>query len=254
VNAVQAIAGVTLRQALRDRVLHVMLGCAVAAILASWAVGWVTPTDPGRVIIDFTLATLSVLSVLVAVVLGGRLLRDDIERRTLHTICAKDVSRGAVILGKYLGLLAAFAASLAAAAAVAATWTLLLGGHVGWGYATAVRARFGELAVLVGASLFFSTVASAVVSAGATLAVWAIGHSLDILPWFASAWGEGALKTMAEWLPVLLPNFTLLDFHADATHARIPALGDLALAATATVAWSAVFLAGAWGVFRSKEL
>ena len=156
-NAVAAIAGVTLRQALRDRVLHLMLGCAGLAIAASWAIGWVTPTDPGKVITDFTLATLSLLSVLVAVVLGGRLIREDVERRTLHTICAKDVSRGAVILGKYLGLLGAFATSLAAAAAVAALWTSLMGGRLGLGYVAAVAGLFGELAILVAASIFFDT-------------------------------------------------------------------------------------------------
>lgn len=253
-NALAAIAAVTARQALRDRVLHLLLGCAVLAIAASWAIGWITPTDPGKVITDFTLATLSVLAVLIAVVLGGRLIREDVERRTLHTICAKDVTRGTVIVGKYAGLLGAFAASLAAAAAVAALWTLVMGGRLGAGYVAAVAGLFGELAILVAASIFFSTVASAVVAAGATLALWAIGHSLSLLPWFRSAWEPGFLRTATEWLEILLPNLTFLDFRAHAAHGLPLDAARCGLAALAALAWSTVFLAAAWAVFRKQEL
>ncbi|MHC5021315.1 MAG: ABC transporter permease, partial [Planctomycetota bacterium] len=214
------IAGVTMRQAMRDRVLHLLVGGALAAIACSKAIGWVTPAESAKVITDMTLAVLSIFSVLVAVVLGGRLIREDVDRRTLHTICAKDVSRGAVIVGKYLGLLAAFAVSLAAASCAASVYLFIAGGTVSVGFFAAVAGLFGELAVLVAASILFSTMASPVVAAAATLGIWVIGHvSPSLLPWFTSAWREGGIRTFFQVLRYLLPDLEAMNFRSEASHA-----------------------------------
>ena len=73
-SAVFIIAGVTMRQAVRDRVLHLLVGGALVAILCSKAIGWVTPAESAKVITDMTLAVLSIFAVLTAVVLGGHLM------------------------------------------------------------------------------------------------------------------------------------------------------------------------------------
>ncbi len=254
-SAAIVIAGVTLRQAMRDRVLHLLAGGALAGIVCSRAIGWVTPAESSKVTTDMTLAVLSIFSVLVAVVLGGRLIREDVDRRTLHTICAKDVSRGAVILGKYLGLLGAFALSLAAASTVAALYVWLAGGTVSFAFFAAIAGLFGELAMLVAASILFSTVSSPILAAAATLGVWMIGHiAPSILGWFIPAWDVGFTRDFFTVLYYLLPNFEAVNFRAEASHALPVSPGRVVFALTITVAWSTCFLGAAWAVFRKKDL
>lgn len=252
---VAIIAGVTMRQAMRDRVLHLLVGGALAGIGCSKAIGWVTPAESAKVITDMTLAVLSLFSVLVAVVLGGRLIREDVDRRTLHTICAKDVSRGAVILGKYLGLLAAFAVSLALASLCAALYLWVAGGTVSAGFFAAIAGLFGELAVLVAASILFSTVASPIVAAAATLGVWIIGHvAPSVLEWFIPAYKPGFLREFFRVLYYLLPNLEAVNFRAEASHALPVSLARVGFAVAIVCAWSTTFLGAAWALFRRKDL
>lgn len=248
------IAAVTWRQAVRDRVLHVLGGVVVFGIAASKALGWVTPAEDVKVMTDLTLTTLAVTGVLVAVVLGGRLVREDVERRTLYTICSKDVSRGEVLLGKYLGLCAALGTSLALAAALATVWLWLMGATIGPAFGAAVLGVAAQLAVLVAAAIFFSTCASPLVAAGATLGVWIIGTNLGWLDEFRRVWPAGWARDATTILWFGLPNLTHASFLAEASHGLPVDPARLALALGTAAAWAAAFLAGAWAVFRRKDL
>ena len=144
--------------------------------------------------------------------------------------------------------------SLAVAALVAGCDVLIMGGHIGAGFLAAVGGLFAELAILVAASVFFSTVASPVVAAASTLGVWVIGHIVTILPWFTEAWKPGLARSMTEALYLMLPNLEELNYRPHAAYDLPIDAAQVCLAMLATVAWSAVFLGGAWAVFRRKDL
>ncbi len=253
-RAVPPIAAMTFRAVLRDRVLLLLLVLALLSIALSKAVGWVTPAEDVKVVTDLSLASLSLFTVLLAVFLGARLVREDVERRALYAVLSKDVSRLEVILGKYAGLTGALALSLAAAAAVAAAYVALLGGSVGGAFLAAVVGVVLELGVLVAAAVFFSTVASAPIAAVATAALYVVGHAVEILREFRDVWEPGAARTAAGVLYVLLPNLAALDFRIEAGHGLPVDGARLALAAGAAAAWAIVFLAAAALVFRKRDL
>ncbi|MCI0342995.1 MAG: hypothetical protein L0216_17945 [Planctomycetales bacterium] len=253
-TGVLPIAAMTFRAVLRDRVLTLLLALALLTIALSKAVGWVTPSEDVKVVTDLSLASLSLFTVLLAVFLGARLVREDVERRALYAVLSKDVSRLEVILGKYVGLTGALALSLAAAAAAAAVYVAAMGGAVGAAFLAAVVGVVLELMVLVAASVFFSTVASAPIAAVATATVYVVGHGVEVLREFRDVWEAGAAKTAAGVLYVLLPNLAALDFRIEASHALPVDAARLALAAGAAAAWSAVFLAAAALAFRRRDL
>jgi hypothetical protein len=248
------IAAVTWRQAMRDRVLRVLGGGACVGIAVSKAIGWVTPAEDLKVMTDLTLATLAALAVLAAVLLGARLVRDDLERRTLHTVCAKDVSRGEVLLGKYLGLLGALALGLGLAGALAAAYLALMGATVGAAFGAALCGIGLQVAVVLAAALFFSTCSSPVLTVVATLAVFVIGTNLGWLDDFRRVWPSGWARTGTTLLWYGLPNLGHANFLAEASHGLPVPLARFALGCGSCAAWAAAFLAGAWAVFRGKEL
>jgi len=103
---VVTLARWTLVEALRERILYVVL-VFVGVLVASSCV--LTPLAPGaqrKVVIDFGLACMDIVGVLVILLTGCGLVRREIERRSLEIILTRPVSRLEYLIGKWLGLVA----------------------------------------------------------------------------------------------------------------------------------------------------
>src|SRR5262245_63757882 len=101
---VLAIALNTFREAIRNRILYLLLVFAVALILCAQALSLMTVGSEEKIIKDFGLATIDVFGVLTAVLLGIGLVSREIERRTVYVLLAKPIHRAEFVLGKYAGL------------------------------------------------------------------------------------------------------------------------------------------------------
>lgn len=99
-----AIAINTFREAVRDRVLHGVIGLASGILLLTLALAELSLDQQRRVVLDVGLASISIFSVVTAVFLGSSLLYKEIERRTLYVILPKPIHRHEFLVGKYLGI------------------------------------------------------------------------------------------------------------------------------------------------------
>ncbi len=99
-----AIALNTFREAVRDRVLHGVLGLASAVLLFTLALAELSLDQQRRVVLDVGLASISLFSVVIAVFLGSSLLYKEIEKKTLYVILPKPIRRHEFLLGKFLGI------------------------------------------------------------------------------------------------------------------------------------------------------
>jgi hypothetical protein len=102
---VNAIAGNTLLELIRQKVFYFMIVFALLGIGASFvASGWKFQ-EQFQVLKDVSLGAMSVFSWLLATLATAMLLPKDMEERTLYTILAKPVSRLEYLLGKLGGVL-----------------------------------------------------------------------------------------------------------------------------------------------------
>ena len=108
-RSIIAVAVNTFREAIRDRVLYLFLGFAVLLLISSKLFGMLTVGDEGKVIKDLGLAGIQFFSMLIAVMMSVLLISREVESRTVFNILAKPVRRWQFLIGKYLGLLTAFA-------------------------------------------------------------------------------------------------------------------------------------------------
>lgn len=99
-----AIAVNTYREAVRDRVLYVVTALACAVLISTLAMAELALDQQRRVVMDLTLGTISIFSVLVAVFLGSSLLFKEIERKTLYVILPKPIHRWEFLVGKFTGI------------------------------------------------------------------------------------------------------------------------------------------------------
>ena len=98
------IANLTLKEALRSKVIYAVLFFAALVVVAAALFGSVSIGDTATVIRDFGLGCISFFSVLYTVIAGSSLLSKELNRKTIFNILSRPLTRGHFIVGKFLGL------------------------------------------------------------------------------------------------------------------------------------------------------
>lgn len=101
---ITAVAINTFREAVRDRVLHGLVGVALFVLFLTLALAELSLNQERRIVMDIGLASISFFSVVVSIFLGSSLLYKEIERKTLYVVLPKPIERYQFLLGKYLGI------------------------------------------------------------------------------------------------------------------------------------------------------
>lgn len=171
------IAKNTFREAVRDRVLYVILFFALVMVLASRAIGWISVGQQEQVVTHFSLAIISLFGALIAVFIGTNIIYKEIEKRTIYTILSKPVERWEFIFGKFAGLAAVlFGVIMAMGTLVGLYLHFGVGGSVSVMFFEAVVLIFFEMMVVTAIAILFSTVASPILSAIFTFCAYLLGQ------------------------------------------------------------------------------
>jgi ABC-type transport system involved in multi-copper enzyme maturation permease subunit len=213
-NKISAIAWVTVREALRQKLAVNLLVFAIALVVASFTISMLTFGEQYRIIVNLGLTAMEVFGTLIATFLGAGLIARDVERKTVYPIISKPVSRTQYVVGRYLGLLTTTTLNLLVMALVfTGVLAFYLGGVVFLRETPflAVLASFIVQFAMVGAiATVFSAFSTATLSAIFTLALVVAGHlSSDLVRYWAKqgAW-EGVLGKVTY---AILPNLEALN-------------------------------------------
>jgi ABC-2 family transporter protein len=106
------IARTTLTEALRQKVLLILLLFGLIAIPCSFLFAELTLEEEFKFIKDFCTGAMSIFGMLIAIIGTAQLLPTEFENRTVYTILAKPVRRSEFLLGKFGGVLALVALTL----------------------------------------------------------------------------------------------------------------------------------------------
>lgn len=114
---ISAIAMNTYREAVRARVLLVLLGMALATSLYSLVIAAMSVRQEMRIVADIGSSSISLYAVFVTVVLGATSLHRELQLKTIFPILTRRLRRHEYILGKYFGIFATLLAFVALDAA-----------------------------------------------------------------------------------------------------------------------------------------
>src|SRR5258708_1320187 len=114
---VLAIALNTYREAVRARLLLGLFALGLATCAYSVVIASLSAHNELRVVADLGAASLSLYSVVVAIVLGSTSLYRELEHKTIFPILSRPIRRWEYLLGKYLGTLLTIAVFVAIEAA-----------------------------------------------------------------------------------------------------------------------------------------
>ncbi len=250
--AILAIALNTFREAIRDRILYLLLVFALILIGVSRLLSLLTVGNEEKIIKDVGLSAISLFGVLTAVFVGVSLVFKEIERRTIYTLLACPVSRWQFIGGKFVGLLAVLGMNVGLMSA-ALIGIVALRGESPWPLLPAILLIFVELAAITAFALLFSSLTNPVLAALFTFTVYVTGHLSWSLELLQQKIGAGFSATLCGWLYRLLPNFDYLDVKSEAVHGLTLEPGHVATALVYGLGYTALVLLLASVVFQRKD-
>jgi len=252
VRAVAAIALNTFREAIRDRILYLILAVAIALIAVSRFVSLLTVGSEVKIVKDLGLSAISVFGLLATVFVGVSLVSKEIERRTVFTLLAQPVRRWQFVCGKYAGLLLVLAASIAVTGA-ALLVAVALKGASPWGLVPAIALIFVELALVAAFAVLFSSFTNPILAAVGTAVTYVVGHlswSFDLLE---KRMPGAAGRVLCRVLHAVLPNLDRLNVKAEAVHDIALPAGYFGAAIAYGVFYSLAVIVIASLVFERRE-
>ena len=248
-----AIALNTFREAIRNRILYLLLVFAVALILCAQTLSLLTVGSEEKIIKDFGLATIDLFGVLTAVLMGIGLVSREIERRTVYVLLSKPIHRAEFVLGKYAGLVLTLLVNTAIMA-LCFVLLLLAKGIFDPGILVAIALLFLQFLLITAIAVLFSCLSNPIVSCILTLALYAVGHllwSFDLLrARLAAPWA----RALCAGLQRLLPDLTPFDVKGQVVHGIPLPPGAVAYAFVYLALYGGAVLALACAAFQRKEM
>jgi len=235
---IRAIALNTFREAIRDRILYLLLFVAVASLIFSRLLALLTVGDRVKIITDVGLASLSLFGALMAILIGTGLVYKEIDKKTIYTLLAKPIHLFVML----------FLMSL-----IFILILLLHSGKVEWGMFVALTFIFLEMCLITAVALLFSCFSTPILSTIFSLAFYVIGHVSWGLETLIGKLNSGVTKTMARVFYTLIPDLENFNFKTEIVH-HLPIPPQVFLYATLYgLCYTTFVLALAVLVFRRRD-
>jgi ABC-type transport system involved in multi-copper enzyme maturation permease subunit len=210
---IRVIALNTFKEAIRDRILYLLLFIVLSRVLALLTVG-----DRVKIILDTGLASISLFGALMAVLIGTGLVYKEIDKKTIFTLMAKPLHRYEFILGKFFGLVLTLFIMLAAMSLI---FLLLVFAHTlrfEPRLLLAIGMIFVELVLVTAVAILFSSFSTPILSALFTLSFYLIGHFSWSLETLLRKMHPGPSRVLAQVVYALLPDLENFNFKTEVVH------------------------------------
>lgn len=218
-----AIASNGFREVIRDRVLYLIGFFALLLVLALQLLPEVAATTEDKIFLDFGLAAISILGVVVAIFVGTNLINKEIDKRTLLVLIPKPLNRAEFIIGKHLGLVGVLAILIVAMTGI--YLVLLSFSRVEYPLGTILVStlyQFLELSLITAVALLFSVFTSSILAALLTFGVYLMGNlSRDLLE-LGNISRNPNVQTLTQGLYLVLPDLSRLNLKNEAVYGILP--------------------------------
>lgn len=247
-----AIATNTFREAIRDRILYLLLAFAILMIVSSRILSLLTVGAEEKIVKDIGMAAISLFGVATAIFVGVGLVFKEIEKRTVYTLVSKPIRRSQFILGKYFGLVMVLAVNVAVMTSVFYL-LLFIKGWMDFAITKAILLIFVELLLVTAVAILFSSFSTPILSSLFTVTFYIIGHLTWGLLLLADKLEEGFGRVVCRFLYTVLPNLDILNVKGMVVHGLEVPLEQIVYAVTYGISCTVIVLGVAVLVFRRRD-
>jgi ABC-type transport system involved in multi-copper enzyme maturation permease subunit len=215
---IKAVAFNTFKEAIRDRILYLLLFFSVLFIIFSRILAILTVGDRIKIIKDVGLASISLFGALMAILMGTGLVYKEIDKKTIFTLLAKPLHRYQFLLGKFFGLVLTLLIMLGLMSLVFLGLLYFHTFTIEWKILLPIAFVFLELCLITSVALLFSCFSTPILSSIFSLSFYLIGHFSWSLETLIKKIHAGFLKTLADILYTLLPDLENFNIKTEIVH------------------------------------
>jgi ABC-type transport system involved in multi-copper enzyme maturation permease subunit len=207
-SRVSAIALNTFREAVRNKVLYLLLLFAVGVIASALALGQMSLHEEVRVTRDVGLGGMALFGVLIAIFVGVNLVYKELDKKTVFSLIPKPMHRFEFIVGKFGGMVLTLAVQFAIMSAVLFAVLALqgLGVSDAGPVVRAIVLLFAEVVVVTALAVLFSTFSSPILSGAFTLGLFFVGRSMPELRELTGKVSSPALRGVLRAISRAVPD------------------------------------------------
>jgi ABC-type transport system involved in multi-copper enzyme maturation permease subunit len=253
-SAIYTLARHTLRTYLQEKILVVVLVFGALLMVSSYVLSPLAVGAQIKIVIDIGLASVSIFTVVLIVLLGAGSFHLEKERGILRSLLAKPISRVDFIIGKYLGTFAVACIVIVLMSALHMLVLTLCGSRITSQMLWAEYVTILEAGLVTALLTLFACFTSPVLGSFFTVACVVCGHfSADLLQ-FASRFSGGASHVLVTAFYYVLPNLGLLSLRSEAVHDLAVPPGMLVAVTAYSLAYIGVLLYVSTLIFRAREV
>ena len=251
---IKALAVNVWREAVRDRLVLLLVGSGILMMLVSLVFGQMMVGGRERVLQDMGFWVLGIWGLIAVLYLGAGVIKHELQRKTVYLVLSRPVGRTTFLLGKYFGMVLVL---MSAFGLLAAAWLLIVaskGIHLNSMHLWALGFILGEWLLLAAVSLFFASFTSPLLHNFFLISVSFLGHWSNELKIFADNAKTAALETLLNTLYYLLPNLEALNFREAAVYGDVVSHAILWQGVVVLLGWTATALVAANLIFLQRRL
>ncbi len=249
-----SIARNTFRESIREKVWLIVLFFGAIIIASSFFLSPLAVGAKQKIILDVGLASISILGVLTAVLVGSTILHKEMDKRAIYIVLTRPVGRFEYLLGKLGGIVSTIVTLIVVMAAIFLVTAYMGGSSLNAKVAAAIYLSILEMTLMSAVIVFFSTFTTPVLTSFFSVCIFVAGNLSADLRAFAQKFGGTATKWMMDCLYYVLPNFKVFNLRHEAVHDLPFNMQDLTAATAYAFVYCVAVIYFAYLVFREKEL
>lgn len=229
-----ALAVITFLEGIRSRSLFGIALFSLFILGLNIAVAGFFMRDIGKVTVDMNLSALTFAGLLLVFFIGVNLLAKDMDRKTIHLVLSKPLSRVEYVWGKFFGIIFFVGASLAVLLAVSTMTVFLLYqmypnyfGEFSWAiFFLAAFFIYVKMSVISAIVVFFSSFSTnSFLTLVFSICTYIVGVTIEEVVFYLKSQFAAAeiaisntLRLFIEGVSFFVPNFAVFDLKLEAAH------------------------------------
>lgn len=250
------IARNVFQEVIRDRILYVIGFYALILAVAIRVLPEFTSSANGKIFLDFGMAAMSGITLIIAIFIGTGMINKEIEKRTILLLIAKPVSNSEIISGKFFGLSSVLAVIVAIMTAIYLIF-LQFGNIPYQTQAILIAAVFLclQLFLITAVAITFGVFTSSLLAVALTFAVYLMGNITQDLVQLSRLSRNPIVERVIQSLYLILPDLSRLDLKNDVVYGlqAFPDTNTLISNASYGLFYSVMLLAIAIFIFSRRE-
>lgn len=241
-NKILAISVNTFKESIRDKTLLSLFILGFLLIAASKIFVPISIGQAHKIIKDFGIGMVELFSLFTVVLIGTRILYQEIERKTIYSIMSKPVRDWEFVFGKFLGLYYLIIFIQFILFSIFILFTRFYLGGVDWYLLNALYFFLFEFLLLNALALFLSCFTTPITAGILTLMMFFIGQLTHYLKDLVVVMKLPELSPIVNFLYFILPNFSVFNVKASVVYHIPISINSYFLAFSYSVLYSTILL------------